>query len=397
MRTAGVPLVRPFTSSALFNAVNAAVSKHPDSVERVLQSTNFDELSSQWLAGVRVLVVDDSDINREVAQRILEKQGAIVTNCSNGLAALEHVRTHNRGLDVVLMDVQMPVLDGNEATRRIRDELGLQKLPIVALTAGALVGERQRALEVGMNDFISKPFDPPALIRKVRRLVEEARGEPIPIVVLEKQPTRTGGDVSLMPSIDAGIVQQMFGDDLALFKTLLSRMLRDYKDLALPITVSLDEITRSQLKGRAHKLKGSAGMIGASQVMRLAGAAERALEECRAVDIVREALRQLASALTNLRREAEFLIEANPTEAALGAKVPARSDIGSADIDELCVLLESHNLAAIDKFELMAPTLSYLVGAVRFDRLRAAIDNLDFQLGAELLHRNRPVLPAVTA
>src|SRR6202043_2673531 len=165
----------------------------------------------QWLAGVRVLVVDDSDINLEVAQRILEKQGAMVTTCSDGLAALEHVRDHHQTLDVVLMDVQMPTLDGNEATRRIREELQLTLLPIVALTAGALVVERQRALEAGMDDFISKPFDPQALIRKVRRLVEKARGEPISVVILDAQPARAAGNrPKLMACIDAGIVQQMF-------------------------------------------------------------------------------------------------------------------------------------------------------------------------------------------
>jgi hypothetical protein len=139
-------------------------------------------------------------------------------------------------------------------------------------------------------------------------------------------------------------------------------------------------------------------MIGATQIMRLAGAAERALEECRAVDIVEEVLRQLALALTTLRKEAELLIESQPArDAEVGTQVANRVDIGTADIDELCALLESQNLAAIDKFDVLAPTLSHLVGAVRFDRLRAAIDNLDFQLGAELLHRNRPVLPALTA
>src|ERR1700691_1335710 len=91
-RASDLLLMRPLTSSALFNAVNTTVSKGPDSLERVLQSTNFDELRAQWLAGVRVLVVDDSDINLEVAQRILEKQGAHVSTCSDGLAALEHVR-----------------------------------------------------------------------------------------------------------------------------------------------------------------------------------------------------------------------------------------------------------------------------------------------------------------
>jgi CheY-like chemotaxis protein/HPt (histidine-containing phosphotransfer) domain-containing protein len=386
MRTKDVMLVRPLTSSALFNAVNAAVSKQPDSLERVLQSTNFDELRAQWLAGVRVLVVDDSDINLEVAQRILEKQGAMVTTRSDGLAALEHVRVHHQALDVVLMDVQMPTLDGNEATRRIRGELQLTTLPIVALTAGALVGERQRALEAGMNDFISKPFDPQALIRKVRRLVEHARGEPIAMVILDTEPTRHAADGLMMSSIDAGVVQQMFGDDLPMFKSLLARMLREFSDLALPIEVSSDEpASRSEIKTRAHKLKGSAGMIGAIKVMRFAGAAEVALQESRPADFVEGILRQLALALITLREEAESLMKDPEPDARADAEGVPRPSIGNADIEELCALLECQNIAAIDKFGLISPSLSDLVGTVRLDRLRDAIDNLNFQLGADLL------------
>jgi HPt (histidine-containing phosphotransfer) domain-containing protein len=287
------------------------------------------------------------------------------------------------------MDVQMPVLDGNEATRRIRAELQLPRLPIVALTAGALVGERQRALESGMNDFISKPFDPPALIRKVRRLVEEARGETIPMVILDVESSRHAIDRPRMSSIDSGVVQQMFGDDLPLFESLLARVLRDYADLAVPISVSPDDATtRGQIKERTHKLKGSAGVIGAVTVMQLAGAAERALEECRPAEVVEDILRHLALALTTLREEADLLLERQPErDADTGTKVVSRPLVGTADIDELCALLESQNLAAIDKFALLSPSLSELVGAVRFDRLRDAIDNLDFQIGADLLHQ----------
>jgi PAS domain S-box-containing protein len=389
MRNTDVLLVRPLTSSALFNAVNAVVSKRPDSLERVLQSTNFDELHAQWLSGVRVLVVDDSDINLEVAQRILEKQGATVTTCSDGLAALEHVRVHHQSLDIVLMDVQMPTLDGNEATRRIRGELQLNTLPIVALTAGALVGERQRALEAGMNDFISKPFDPQALIRKVRRLVEGTRGEPIAMVILDTEATSDATCRPLMPCIDAGVVQQMFGDDLPLFKSVLARMLREFADLALPTSVSSDDLTRQgELKARAHKLKGSAGMIGATKVMRLAGAAELALQEGRPADIIEGVLTQLASALSTLREEAEPFLAEPEQHADSSATMASRPNIDSEDIKELCALLECQNLAAIDKFCRLSPSLSELVGAVRFDRLREAIDNLDFQLGAELLRES---------
>src|ERR1700728_1449204 len=399
MRTTDVLLTRPLTSSALFNSVNATVSKRPDSLERVLQSTNFDELHAQWLAGVRVLVVDDSDINLEVAQRILEKQGATVTTCSDGLAALEQVRANSQRLDIVLMDVQMPTLDGNEATRRIRTDLQLKTLPIVALTAGALVAERQRALEAGMNDFISKPFDPQALIRKVRRLVEEARGEPISMVVLDSEPTREADSrPKLMPSIDAGVVQQMFGEDLILFQSLLLRILQEYTDFAVPIRVSPDDqIMHARLMGRAHKLRGSAGMIGATEIVRLAGATEKALQQGRPSDVVEGLLTRLASALTTLREEATPYLKRQAELDATGSSPGGSSKADTAQLDELCALLERQDLAALDKFKSLSPSLSELLGAVRFDRLRDAIDNLEFRQGLQLLCEARSKETRVSA
>jgi PAS domain S-box-containing protein len=390
-RASDVLLMRPLTSSALFNAVNTTVSKGPDSLERVLQSTNFDELRAQWLPGVRILVVDDSDINLEVAQRILEKQGAHVSTCSDGLAALKHVRVHSRMLDIVLMDVQMPILDGNAATRRIRTDLNLATLPIVALTAGALVVERQRALEAGMNDFISKPFDPQALIRKVRRLVEEARGEPIPMVILDPEPAPRDGNGLFMSSIDPAVVQQMFGDDMTLFKSVLGRMLRDYADLSLPHCTSLsDEAARRRLAARTHKLKGSAGMIGANRIMRLAGAAETALLKDGSLDAIEKILQQLASALSTLREEAEpYLASPHAIEPTPEAPEDKALHIETSEIDGLRTLLESQNLAAVDRFCALSESLCLVLHATRFERLREAIDGLDFTRAAELLRDAR--------
>jgi PAS domain S-box-containing protein len=386
MRAADIFLLRPLTSSALFNAVNSIVAKRPDSLDRVLQSTNFDELRAQWLAGVHILVVDDSDINLEVAQRILQKQGAIVAICSDGIAALEHVRTHHQQLDIVLMDVQMPVLDGNEVTRRIRQELQLSSLPIVALTAGALVVERQRALEAGMNDFISKPFDPQVLIRKVRRLVEKARGKPISMVILDAQLAKPGDDrPKLMPSIDANVVQQMFGDDLVLFDSLLMRLLHEYPDLSVPvIIVSEDQAQRAHLKGRTHKLKGSAGMIGATEIVRLAGAAEKALHQGRPAEMVEGLLARLASALVSLGKEADSYTKRRASNID-EVKVAVGAHADPTSLDELRVLLESQDLGALEKFKSLALSLSEMLGPLRFGRLLEAIDNLDFQQGAQLL------------
>jgi CheY-like chemotaxis protein/HPt (histidine-containing phosphotransfer) domain-containing protein len=384
IRATDAVLVRPVTSSALFNAINAAVWRRYDGRERLLQTTNFDDRHAQWLANVRVLVVDDSDINLEVARRILTKQGAIVACCSDGKAAVDYVRAHHRQLDVVLMDVQMPILDGNAATRQIRQETDSKALPIIALTAGALVGERQRSLESGMNDFISKPFDPLTLIRKVRYLVEQARGEPIAMVILDSKPARHAAGGPIMPSIDAGVVQQMFGDDTSLFESLLLRLLRDYADFALPIVVSPDDhAARDELRLRTHKLKGSAGMIGATNLARLAGAAETALQHARPVDGI---LSKLAAALITLREEAQPLLERQSGRTVKrGTTRHDHPTIGHADLQEFYTLIESQNLAALDKFTALSPFLMEFLDAAHYDRLSDALGNLDFRLGGELL------------
>jgi signal transduction histidine kinase len=120
------------------------------------------------LLGLRVLVVDDNGINREVAERILSSEGAEVLTCKDGQQALDVVRADPSRFDVILMDVQMPILDGYETTRAIRTELGLSRLPIIAVTAGALVEERERALAAGMNDFVTKPLRPTELVQTLR-------------------------------------------------------------------------------------------------------------------------------------------------------------------------------------------------------------------------------------
>jgi PAS domain S-box-containing protein len=395
MRATDALLVLPLTSSAMFNAVSSAVSDRPDGREHMLQSTT-DVLHAQWLIGVRVLVVDDSAVNREVAQGILRSQGAIVSTCSDGRAAVEYVRAHHRELDVVLMDVQMSIMDGNEATELIRGELNLRVLPIVALTAGALVSERQRALKAGMNDIVTKPFDPQVLIRKVRYLVEQTRNEPIPIAVLDRRRGLQPAVEPLIPSIDADVVQRMFGQDLTLFTSALSRMLRDYVDFAEPISAPLgDQVVRSQLTARVHELRGSAGLMGAMGVMHLAGTAETALEQGRSIDVVGPILGRLTSAYSDMRDEAQFWLARQAEREALSdVKTAPRPTIEAADVEELYALLDSRNLAALDKFSLLSPSLSEFLGAARFDRLRDAVDNLDFPLGAQLLRASGSLIPA---
>jgi CheY-like chemotaxis protein/HPt (histidine-containing phosphotransfer) domain-containing protein len=296
------------------------------------------------------------------------------------------------------MDVQMPILDGNEATRRIRGELNESNLPIVALTAGALVGERQRALDAGMNDFISKPFDPQALIRKVRRLAEEFRRAPVPMVLLDAKKSGGAAESLFISSVDAGAVQRVFGEDLGLFKSLLRRMLHDFADFALPIAVASDgDDRRRGLQERAHKLKGSAGMLGATNVMRLAGATEIALDDSRPADIIDGILKQLAVAFVTLREESEPMLRMRHDATGTAGGAPSTLPTGSQDksvpdavqLDELCTLLDHHNLDSLDKFAALSRSLPDLIGAACFDGMREAVDELDFKRAATLLREAR--------
>jgi CheY-like chemotaxis protein/HPt (histidine-containing phosphotransfer) domain-containing protein len=391
MRDSDILLMRPVTSSALFNAINTAVWKRRDGGERVLRSTKFDEQHAQWLAGVHVLAVDDSEINLEVARRILEKQGAIVTSCSDGAAAFECVRENYKLLDIVIMDVQMPVLDGNEATRRIRSELKLADLPILALTAGALLGERQKSLEAGMNDFVTKPFDPQALIRKVRRLVEHARGAPIPMVVFRRESASPVAGWPVISSIDSDVLHQLFGDDSALFLSLLARILREYAAFEVPCPESLDDTDgRKALQLRAHKLKGSAGVIGATSLRRLAGAVEGALIEGRPSAVVQRIMSRLATAITTLRAESLPYLQSGPAELnSVSVATSTDFERDAEAMDELCELLEHHNLAAVDAFTALLPRVGAMLSPERLGRLSGAIEDLDFPLGAQLLREAR--------
>jgi PAS domain S-box-containing protein len=302
MRLQDILLARPLTASTLFNSVNSIELRRSAGADRVFLSPNLDDANARWLPDVRVLVADDSEVNRVIAQRILEQQGARVAICADGLEALEYVRAHHEGLDIVVMDVHMPNLDGNEATRRIRGELGLTALPVAAMTAGALVTERQCSLEAGMNDFVSKPFAPQALVRTVRRLVEAARGRPIAMVSVNGPPECHATNSGLPAAIDAVAVQQMFGHDLGLFKLMLFRVLREYADLGLTVRIpAADSADRTHLKGRLHKLAGSAGMIGARQLMKVAASAQQVIGSDASADAAEESMRQLAVALNTLR------------------------------------------------------------------------------------------------
>ena len=121
----------------------------------------------------RILIVDDTEVNRLVLQEMLTEDGALVTLAASGREAIEAIRC-DRGIQIVLMDVQMPVMDGYAASRSIRQDLGMATLPIIAMTANAMAADRTACLEAGMDEHIGKPFELDHLVATLLRLCRSA-------------------------------------------------------------------------------------------------------------------------------------------------------------------------------------------------------------------------------
>jgi CheY-like chemotaxis protein/anti-sigma regulatory factor (Ser/Thr protein kinase) len=360
------------------------------------------------LLGVRVLAVDDSDINLEVARRILELEGATVWLARNGQEAVERLTLNPHSVDVVLMDVQMPVLDGHAATRRIRQELGLTDLPIIALTAGALTSERPNAIAAGMDDFILKPFDVGSLVGSILRHVKPTlleRGVPV-----DRAPAAVPAAAAASPwpqinGIDEHDVRARLGDNLDLFRVVLGRLIGDFSDLSTPEvpgnvapadvvaadvaatdTEAEDAASIGARTARMHKLAGCAGALGAKTIQQLAVDAEKAGATGDRARL-RELTERLAVELHELSVSAAPTLAARPppvaepgTDEAAGAK-----DLDPRLVVELVRSLRLQNLSALKSFNSLAPQLRRSMGAAPFDQVRAHMDSLQFEQAANAL------------
>jgi len=365
------------------------------------QESSSADNGARALHGVRVLVVDDSDINLEVTRRILELEGAQVRLASNGQDAFECLRAAPREIDVVLMDVQMPVLDGHDATRRIRVELGLIDLPIIALTAGALSSERKRAADAGMDSFIVKPFGAEALVRSILRHIKPPGGQharlPIPAAASAGEGTGPGPErgPGPWPEID-GIasteVRERFGGDKDLFLSLLRRLLEEFSAIEIPDEGAV-ALVLAAYAGRMHKLRGSAGMLGAKSIQHLAAEAEAA---SRAGDLERTVhlASRLALELHQLLREAEPALNGPRRSPRPGAR-PDQTEPDPQLLEGLMELLRQQNLSAVGRFGAISSQLERRLGAGPHAQLCLHMENLRFGEAIQVLESASTARPSL--
>jgi PAS domain S-box-containing protein len=228
--------------------------------------------SGPRLAGAHVLVVDDSAMNRDLVERALALEGATATLAADGQQALERLKGGAQAFDAVLMDVQMPVLDGLSATRCIRAEPGLAALPVIVFTAGVRAEQQAAARAAGADDVLPKPMDLEQMTQVLMRWIGPRQRADEPAVV---PPVN---DFPVLPGIDRERAMQRLGKDRGMFLGLLGLFIEDNAEV---VAQTRADLARGDAEGavrRMHTLRSNAGFICALEVMEDAGALEQAIE-----------------------------------------------------------------------------------------------------------------------
>jgi signal transduction histidine kinase/DNA-binding response OmpR family regulator/HPt (histidine-containing phosphotransfer) domain-containing protein len=370
-------LSKPITCSSLYNSVAEAFRRRGQEF-----GGGVNVASQQMrLPGVRVLVVDDSDINREVASRILVSEGAQVSLAENGRDAVDWLKAHESDVDVVLMDVQMPILDGYEATRELRGLEQFRAMPIIALTAGAFKVQQKAAQEAGMNAFVAKPFNVDELIEVIQRLTHCQ-----PRAVLTEQREAKSAAVAAAIDGQSTAYEDLPGlairdglkvwKDVAAYRKFLRKFAADQGDCATQLMELAAAGDRNGIAAIAHKLKGAAGNLALLEVAHAAAELESTAKQAdrnvsRPIASLQAAL---ATTLTSIQSFAGVSEEEH-------APAPAVLDTGRVSR----LLLQLLHVLDRDNPDLAEPIMAELASAISSDHwkeLRNCIDGFDFR-GAE--------------
>lgn len=373
-------LVKPFTASMLLDTCMEAANGRTG-----VRNITKGRSSRRQLSGMRILVVEDNLINQQVAEELLSAEGAIVSLAANGRLGVDAVALAAPQFDAILMDIQMPVLDGYGATRVIRDELGQRQLPIIAMTANAMASDREACLAGGMNEHIGKPFDIAKLVSLLIRLTGlQAPGH-----------SATSGKV-LQPA-QSGVLPEIPGLDVATALARMSGMRLLYVRTAKAFSNTLDtfaaELRQRLLAGEVkkalmllHTLKGNAGTLGATDLANKATSLESL---CKADEGAQRCLDQWGELEALIKRTQERLdqavtaFESAQTFHGVESETPVSTAAVLTALRELQALTSASDMQALQRFAELREVLTPLPDGFS-NRLDHALQNLDLDAASML-------------
>ncbi|MFE8034079.1 PAS domain S-box protein [Thiohalocapsa marina] len=352
--------------------------QRPDAAEIPTRTAAAATPAAPRLRGRRYLVVDDNRWNREIIEHALKREGAETTMATDGREAVDALRAQPHAFAAVLMDIQMPVMDGLSATRCIRSELGLVELPVIAFSAGVLKAERQTARAAGVDDFLAKPVDLEALVALLRRLTPAPNASALSPYV----PAQAAGPgLPQITGLDTARAALLTGNDGRFFRKLLQDLVDDFGDAAVRTRRLLAEAQYDQAARHLHDLRALAGSLGADALVDSALALESAIKaqppagDGELDGLLDHFAAALDALITAIRPHLEARLEAGPPlEPPSGTGVA----LDDAALAELRTALTRNDIAALELFEALRPALIGALGPVSAQALADAIHALRF-------------------
>ncbi len=271
-------LIKPVNPSVLFDAIMQAFGREIVSSHQSAKPQHTRDVEAiKGILGAEILLTEDNEINQQVARELLESYGLKVTIVNNGIQAVEAV--HQKEFDLVFMDIQMPEMDGYQATRQIRKEQRFKSLPVLAMTAHAMAGAKEKCLAAGMDGYISKPIAPELLFESLVKWIKpKDRGGCLP----EQQKPQPVEETIYLPQVVAGIdieegLRKLLGNR-SLYHKLLMVFHREFKNIVLEIKTALLENDLELAERLIHTCKGTASNIGATTIFETARELEAVVE-----------------------------------------------------------------------------------------------------------------------
>ena len=379
-------LTKPVNASVLFEVIlsifnlDITTNNKVDEVEEAPKS----QISLEKIKGSKILLAEDNLLNQEIAQELLTDEGFKVTIANNGKEAVNLVNDEN--FDVVLMDMQMPEMDGLEATMKIRETFASDTLPILAMTANAGEEDRERCLKAGMDAHITKPIDPEVLMSELckwiaQKDVDEKLQEPTKKV-------QSNNSIGAIDGIDIEAALRVVAGKQSLLNKMLTTFVADQSQATDAIKGALQNKDNELAKRLAHTLKGTSASIGAIKLQEIAAKIESYFTKPYDDEVFNNDLHLCEIELANVVKNVSLALSDINKDTDNNVAKSLNLESVKVTVDKLSEYLENNDTEANHLLDSFQQDLISLFGEEIFSLIKDSIENFDYDTAATTIKKN---------
>ena len=378
-------LIKPVNHSLLFNTIMDSFGETFEGTGELEESTSESSSTIEEVRGAHILLVEDNEINSQVATELLESEGFKISVAENGKLALDQITndTPPGTFDIVLMDLQMPIMDGYEATKRIREDDRFMNLPIIAMTADAMSGVREKVIEAGMNDYVTKPIDLDQLYGALAKWIKLGPSSNKSDTTTDIKEEEVFPD---LPGIDIKDGLKRVGGSKDFYKKLLLKFADSYHGFEKELRNLLSAGDIETATRNAHSLKGVAGNLGATELFKWAGDLEIVLKDNRVgslddnISKVSTTLSEVLESISKFENRTSNLTPSIVVKSVDFSKLKKLTE-------SLIILIEEDMSDAMDKLDELGELLMSTELEGEYQKIADYLDNFDVDAAKEKLEK----------